>query len=246
MITQLIEVLNKFAQELAAHPDFELYTFKTFEGLKQEEIQEIENQFFEKLQEKDDFEEDLMCKSYFMPYGDAQMREKLQIPQSPVRLSPLLNEFYQTTNGLQLIWEYNQLPSYAKYNAGQFLSKFTQNQAPIPWDLWTGIGHHWALGSIFILPLEKWLRTYVEDGNFYWRDKKKDMYYPVLPFDFYDNWSTSAFLLKEGMHLQEVTIGEDSLAAFGSDVFSLEEYFQNHLLRTKSCSHKLFNYCTIR
>ncbi|NJL14092.1 MAG: hypothetical protein HC913_14525 [Microscillaceae bacterium] len=63
--------------------------------------------------------------------------------------------------------------------------------------------------------------------------KKRIRYYPVLPFDFYDDWSTSAFLLKEGRDLQELTIGEDSLAAFESNIFSVEAYFQHHLLRTK-------------
>ncbi len=40
-------------------------------------------------------------------------------------------------------------------------------------------------------------------------------------------------MLKEGADLQEVLIGEDSLAAFEDAVFPLEEYFEKDLIRTK-------------
>ncbi len=167
LIETLLQNLKDFAEAIEAHPDFELCAFKTFEGLSQEKIKEMEQQFYEKLREEDDFGEDLACKSYFMPYGEKEKRKKLQIPTSPVRISPLLTEFYQTTNGLQFVWEYKGLPSYKKSKLKQFFAKYTNKGAMVPWELWTSIGHHWSTGSIFIFPLEKWLRTGVEDGNFY-------------------------------------------------------------------------------
>ncbi|NJL14091.1 MAG: hypothetical protein HC913_14520 [Microscillaceae bacterium] len=132
-----------------------------------DKIQEIENQFFEALQEEDDFGEELICKSYFMPYGDAQKRNKLLIPKVPVRLSPLLTEFYQITNGLQFVWEYKKLPNYEKLKSGyHHISRYTQSQQVVDWNRWNAIDHHWAVGSVFILPLQNWLTTGIEVGNF--------------------------------------------------------------------------------
>lgn len=142
-----------------------------------------------------------------------------------------MSEFYQRSNGLQFVWGYRNIPDLENFKTGYHINKYV-NEGFAPWERWNAIDHDWAMGSIFIYPLEIVL-GHTEDGNFYCRDKAADLYYPVLAFDFYDNWSTAGFILKENEPIAQVCIGEDSLAAFDQPYYLLEDYFQKHLIQNK-------------
>lgn len=82
MVNQLLQTLRDFELAIGQHPDFEIYAFKTFEGLSAEKIHSLENEFHQSFQEKDDLDEELSAEAaYFMPYGDVQKKKKLQFPQ---------------------------------------------------------------------------------------------------------------------------------------------------------------------
>jgi len=233
MITKLIETLARFATLLEQHHDFELYAFKIFEPLSMDQIQNLENGFHKQLVEIEPSNDLSLAASYFMPYDSNEKRLKLQIPDKPWIIPPLLSDFYRKTNGLQFVWGYKKIRNFEKLKTSYHISKYTCNKQSAPWERWNSISHHWSLGSIFVPPLEVVLSQFAE-GNLRWADKKSSLIYPVVPFDFYDDWGTAALLLNENEPINEVVIGEDSMASFyDASPHNLQEYIERNWIHHK-------------
>ncbi|MGH1336426.1 MAG: pentapeptide repeat-containing protein [Aureispira sp.] len=76
------------------------------------------------------------------------------------QLDAPMRQFYQQSNGLQLRWMLRSNPAYdpARYPVHQ------EGMAPKPWDYATQ-AHHPEEGSIFLLPLEELLRSFLPPNN---------------------------------------------------------------------------------
>lgn len=214
----LVNSLRAFAEALAAHPDFELIVFTTYPGVKPEVIAARETAFFEELLEPD-FDTGsetppLRAHTYCMPYDTPEARRRLVLPKVTPLLHPTLREFYSVTDGLQLLWHYRGLQG-SKVTA-EPLRRHVQ-KGTFDWGRTHTIDHHWSIGSIMIPPLKRMLAVGVLEGNFTWSEKgKRDTYYPVVPFDWYDDWATTGLLLRGELYHYTVR-GEDAMASFTDD-----------------------------
>lgn len=209
----VVDALKAFAEALDAHPQFELIVYNTFPPITEEDIGGHEEAFFGQIMETDDWDEPPLPRgaAYFVPFGDPKDRQQLVLPTQPARLDASLRQFYQTTNGLQLLWHYKGLAN-SRITTDRFHQKV--EQGVYNWRYTHLIDHHWSIGSIMIKPCEQVLSCGVEDANLYWSDKDaRKVLYPVVPFDFYDDWATAALIMR-GEVMDHWIEGEDAMASF--------------------------------